>query len=572
MRKESKLSLSFLLTLICVMGMLLSACGGGGNNAASGEKAPANKQVLRQANPVADLGSLDPAVESDAPSSAAVGLAFVGLVSLDNNMNIQPELAQSWDTSADGLTWTFHLRPGLKFSNGDPLTSKDVAYTFDRALEPATKSQTGPAYLILIKGASELNSGKGKTIIGDGIKTPDDNTVAITLTQKAAYFLQTLTYDPSWIVNKKIVDKYGDQFQEHVAEGGGAGPWNVQTWEHKKRITMVPNQNYWGPKPQLTRYEMYFYENPKTIYEAYKTGQLDTAGVPSANIAEARTTLKDQFRQDPEVSVFYYGFNELVKPFDNKKIRQAFALAVNKDLINDKVWKGARPAINNIIPKGIPGYNADLKGIDGTNSTKGNPEMAKQLFADGLKEEGYKSVTDLPKLTLPYQSGSTDVNNEVTILTSTWKSVLGVDVNLQATDFHKLLQLKFGSQNNAQGLQMAQDGWGADYPDPQDIISILFGKNAQNNYYNFGQNKTKDAADQQKIQDEIAQADASQDKTARIQLYQKIEKEIVDQAPVVMVYQRNQVHVVKPYVKGYIYNTKNQVPAQYWPNIYLTNH
>ena len=152
-------------------------------------------------------------------------MVFTGLVELDANGNVVPYLAQSWTESADHLTYTFHLRPNLKFSDGTPLTSADVAYSIDRALQPATKSGTGPYYLRYIKDASALAAGKIKTIIGDSIKTPDASTVAITAAAPIPFFLDALTYPCSYVLEKSLVDKYGSPgFTDHLEEGGGDGP------------------------------------------------------------------------------------------------------------------------------------------------------------------------------------------------------------------------------------------------------------------------------------------------------------------------------------------------------------
>src|SRR5439155_7087297 len=135
---------------------------------------------------------------------------FTGLVGFDDKLNVTPELAQSWDESPDGLTWTFHLRPNLQFSDGTPLTSTDVAYSIHRSLQPAVKSTTAPIYEALILDSDKLNAGKIKTIINDSLMAPDDNTVVIKTNKNAAYFLQTLVYPSSFVVEKSLVDKYGN--------------------------------------------------------------------------------------------------------------------------------------------------------------------------------------------------------------------------------------------------------------------------------------------------------------------------------------------------------------------------
>ncbi len=193
----------------------------------------------------------------------------------DDKLQVQPQLASSYSLSSDGLTWTFKLKPNLKFSDGTPLTSADVVYSINRALLPATKSTVGPIYLALIKDSDKLNAGKITTIIGDSLLTPDPNTVVIIANKKAAYFLDALVYSTSYVVEKSLIDKYGANFTDHLNEGGGDGPFKVQTYTHGTNIVLVPNPNYYGAKPQLTKLIYPFYKQVDTNYKAYEAGQTD---------------------------------------------------------------------------------------------------------------------------------------------------------------------------------------------------------------------------------------------------------------------------------------------------------
>jgi oligopeptide transport system substrate-binding protein len=215
--------------LLCLTTVLLVACGNGGSSPATSHptKASASKQVyIYPETTVTDIKTFDPALSTDYNSIVAIDMVFTGLVQLDDNLNVRPQLAQSWQVGPDGLTWTFHLKTNLKFSDGTPLTSKDVAYSIDRALQPAVKSQTAPIYLALVKDSDKLLAGKIPTIINDSVLTPDDNTVVIKTNKKASYFLDALMYSCSYVVEKSLVDRYGNQnFTDHLAEGGGDGPF-----------------------------------------------------------------------------------------------------------------------------------------------------------------------------------------------------------------------------------------------------------------------------------------------------------------------------------------------------------
>ncbi len=344
-------------------------------------KAAANKQIaILPESGISDIATFDPGLSTDLPSIAAIDLVFTGLVQLDDKLEVKPQLATSYSVAADGLTWTFHLRPNLKFSDGSPLTSADVAYSIDRALQPSEKSTVGPIYLELIKDSDKLVAGKIKTIINDSIMTPDPSTVVLVTNKKATYFLDALTYSCSYVVEKSLVDKYGNTtFTDHLDEGGGDGPFKVASYTSGQNIVFVPNPNYYGPKPQLQKVVYPFYKEADTVYKAYQVGQVDQTGVPSANVVAARKLTKEYY-QVPQLWISYYAMNYLVKPFDNIKIRQAFELAINKELIVHAVWKDRLIATNHIVPKGMPGYNPNLTGPDGMAGTAGDPAKAKALF------------------------------------------------------------------------------------------------------------------------------------------------------------------------------------------------
>ena len=202
-------------------------------------KAPASKQVYTVPQVgITDIATLDPALvlAADQPSMSAIQMIYTGLVQLDDKLQVQPQLAASWDVSSDGLSWTFHLRHNLKFSDGTPLTSADVAYSIDRALQPSTKSPVAPIYLSLIRDSDKLLGGFTPTLINDSLLTPDANTLIITLKKKAPYFLAMLTYPCSFVVEKHLIDTYKTAFTDHLTEGGSTGPFKVSLYTHGKEI------------------------------------------------------------------------------------------------------------------------------------------------------------------------------------------------------------------------------------------------------------------------------------------------------------------------------------------------
>jgi oligopeptide transport system substrate-binding protein len=575
MRPSKKFMTTLLPTFLALMGMLLVACGGSSTTTTTTGKATPDKQVLNMPfqNLISDIKTFDPALSTDAPSISAIDLVFTGLVQFDDKLQVQPQLAASYSLGSDGLTWTFKLKPNLRFSDGTPLTSQDVVYSINRALLPATRSITAPIYLALVKDSDKLVAGKIKTIIGDSLLTPDPSTVVIVANKKASYFLDALVYSCSYTVEKSLIDKYGANFTDHLNEGGGDGPFKVQTYTHGTQIVLVPNPNYYGAKPQLTKLIYPFYKQADTNFKAYQAGQTDYAqGVPSADLATAKALPNNQYSLVPQLWINYYAMNYLVKPFDNIKIRQAFSLAIDRDLIAQSVWKGTVIPSYHIVPKGMPGYNANLTGPGGVASTKGNPGMAKTLFQQGLQEEGWTSVSEMPAIRLTYESGSQDVDNEVAALVQMWQTNLGVSVKASTEDFNKLLTDIPASTNNPKGLQFWGIAWIADYPDPQDWTTLQFDKGVPNNNSNYGQNNTSDAATQQQVQTALEAADVNPDQTSRLQAYMTAEQQLVNDVAWLSMEQVEVSQVLKPYVKGVVFNPQLLIPPDDWGNIYIQAH
>jgi oligopeptide transport system substrate-binding protein len=576
MRSGMIFSKKAILPIFFALSMLLVACGGGSGSggAATGPtqatKAPENKQVLvRPYEGLSDLSTLDPALDTDLYSEQAIYMIFNGLVQLDDKGNVIPVLAQSYKVSTDGLTYTFTLRDGLKFSDGTPLTSDDVVYSIDRAIQPATKSAYGYYYLNRIKDSDKLNAGKIKTLIGDSLLAPDPKTVVIVINQPAAYFLYALSDPLSWTIEKSYLQKYGNNFTDHLGTGGGSGPWIVSKYNHGQEIDFTPNQYYFGKKPQLREVARPFYKQSDTSFRAYQVGQLDRATVPTANLAAAKSLPDSQFHQDPALAISYWTMNYLVKPFDNIKVRQAFDLALNKDAIANDVYKGTVIATNHIVPQGQPGYDANLKGPDGTTSTAGNPTLARKLFDEGLQEDGLTRATLPPIIFTGSSVGQADIRNEFAAEQQMWQKALGITVKIDDIDFNKLNADTTGTQNNT-NLMAWGLGWIADYPDPQDWTSIQFGKGAGNNDSNYGQNNSSDAAQQQATQQLLAQADANSNPTERMQQYNQAEQQLVNDVAWLPTYQQSILYVQKPCVAGWVDNALDLVPSDDWGNMYIS--
>jgi oligopeptide transport system substrate-binding protein len=566
----------FLPLLASLLALLLAACGGSNPAQVSttAGKAPANQQIfIEEEYGVSDIDSFDPALSPDAPSNTAIQMVFTGLVGLNDKLQIIPEIAQSYKVSPDGLTWTFTLKPNLHFSDGTPLTSADVAYSIDRALKPSLKSTVAPGYLNLIKDSAKRNTGKISTLIGDSLLTPNSQTIVITISTRAAYFLDALAYPCSFVVEKKLVEQYGDtNWTNHLESGGGDGPWMVSKYEHSKEITFVPNPYYYGPHPQLKEVIFPFYQDPETGYKAYQAGQLSMAVVPGPEVPQARDQYKDQYRLIPQLWIDWYAMNYLIKPFDNIKIRQAFALAINKTSIAHGIYHDTVVATNHIVPQGMPGYDPNLTGPDGVQGASGNAALAKQLLQQGMQEEGY-TLSTLPAITMTGGSGGDPgLRSEFAAVQQMWKTVLGVNVKINDIDHNELITETDNAPHNPTGLQFWNLGWIADYPDPQDWTTLQFGNGSPYNLVNYGQNHATDATQQQALQQTMSQADAMQNQQERMTTYNQIEQHLVNDVAVLPMYQVSQAVLVKPCVTGLVLDSQLSTPPDSWGSVSISSN
>lgn len=580
MSRNRKCPTALLLTWTCVISLLLTACAhntGGISKSAPNviprvegtPMAPYDQQIYRFPLGITDISTLDPVLTTDIYSSRTIAMVFNGLIQLDDNLQVQPELAQSWEQSTDGLQWTFHLHSHLAFSDGTPLTSKDVAYSLDRALQPTTKSLC--ASNSLLKDSDKLSAGQIQTIIGDSILTPDAHTVVLKLMKKAAYFLYTLSTACHYIVEKSLISKYGNEkFTDHLTEGGGAGPFIVSQYLHKQQIDFVPNPYYYGFKPLLQKVIFPFIPTSDIAYRAYQIGELDYTSVPLDRFDEARQLI-NEYSLKPRLSISYARMNFLAKPFDNLHIRQAFALSIDRDTINNTLFKDTRTPTYHLIPQGMLGYNPNLTGPANVTDTRGDAPLARQLFQEGLREEGWPDISSMPPITFTYDTEPTS-DKIVTALRQMWQSVLGVNVIPNPIEFNTLLTGVDQAKGNPNGLQMWYLSWSPHFPDPQDCLTVHFGKGQPYNDSNYGQNDTADALQQQQVQHQLEQADVEANPTTRLLLYQSAEQQIINQVGWIPLFQATLITLRKPHVKGVVITPISLTPPGDWAHIYIAAH
>ena len=555
--------LPFILTLL--VGLLVACGSKGSSSSGSLTAASSDKQVLREVHEGGDFDALDPALTNSGLGDP-YNLIYSGLVTLQDDGTVAKQLASSYQVSPDGLTYTFILRAGLKFSDGTPLTADDVAYSINRTVLPATKSSVS-GYLSLLKDYDKAESGKIPTLIGDSIIVKDPTTLELVISQPAAYFVDALTYSTADVVEKSLVEKYGATWTDHLAEGGTSGPFKVQSYGHTSALVLVPNPNYFGFAPKIQKIIYTIGSDRDSNYKAFQAGQYDIAPVPPALDAIAKA--KPGFQEVSALASRFIEMNYMVKPLDNVHIRQALSLAINKDLIIGHIIGSSVTPSNHIVPKGIPGYSDALTGPAGVSSTAGDQTKAQQLFRLGLQEAGYKSASQFPTLSIEYDNAYKAGADTVTAIVAEWKTVLGITIKTVGVQSNQLWTDQANTIGHTGPLQMWYTSWGADYPDAQDWLTNWFGKGASENYTNYGQNNTTLAPEQQAVQAELAKADADQDQAERLKLYQDAEQKIVDEAGWITTYQSSYGYAVNPKLQGWKLNSQGTLATSDWANIYF---
>jgi oligopeptide transport system substrate-binding protein len=268
----------------------------------------------------------------------------------------------------------------------------------------------------------------------------------------------------------------------------------------------------------------------------------------------------------------YYTMNYLTKPFDNIHIRQAFALAINKTAIAKDVWKGTVIPTNHIVPQGMPGYNAQLTGPDGTQNLSGNTTQARTLLQRGIHEEGWSSITQIPAIKLTYATGVSNSDAEVNALIQMWQKVLGITVTANPIDYNTLLTQVTEATNNPNGLQMWGLAWVGEYPDMQDWLTRQFDRGMPNNNMNYGENTSNDAAQQQVLQQQLEAADSNVHAAARLQTYQHAEQQLVNDVAWLPIEQVTMPFLRQPGVFGMVDNASDMIPPNDWASIYVAQY
>ena len=497
------------------------------------------ENIFRRGND-AEPASMDPQLAQGMPEMHILRDMFVGLVDEDAGAHLIPGVAEKWETSDDGKTWTFHLRDN-NWSDGTPVTAHDFVYAWQRGVDPAVGSKYS-FFLYPIKNAKEITEGKQSTDTL-GVSAPDDKTLVVELNNPTPYFAGLLTNAVTYPVPKHIVEKHGKDWTraENIA---GNGAFKMREWKPQSRIVLEKSPNYYGADDvSLDKVIYYVSEDKNAELQRYRAGELDwTADVPNDQIKWLQENLQGELHIHNYLGTFYLGYNLTKPPFkDAAKLREALSLVVDRErIVKNITASGEQPAYGFVTP-GIANYQPYQPEY--ANWTREQRiEKAKALYA----EAGYSKENPL-HVELLYNTN--DNNKKVAIaVASLWKDALGVETALVNKEWKAYL-----NDRREYNTQVFRGSWMGDYEDANTFLDLFVSGGGSNT---IGLN---DSEYDKLIADAASETNAEK----RAAILQQAEKRLIDNHSLIPVYYFVSKHLVKPYVKGYEENVMNHWPSKY---------
>lgn len=481
----------------------------------------------------AEPETIDPALMTGSPEITLAEAMFEGLLGYTpGTLDPEPGVAEKWEISEDGLTYTFHLRDA-KWSNGQPITAEDFIYSWRRALDPKTAAEY--AYqLWYIKNAAAFTKGELKDFEQVGVKAPDPKTIVVTLENPTAFFLELVAFPTYFPVNKACVEKFGNRWTrpENIVTNG---PFVMKEWRAQDKIVFERNPKYWDAKTvKLDKIVAYAIVDDNTALRRYQTGELDwLRSLPEVQTAK----LKDdpEFHKIVSLGTHFYRLNCKKKPFDDPRVRQAFAMAIDRDRICKFVLHGQWDPAETFVPP--------MKGYTSPAGLKYDPKKAAALLA----EAGYPGGKGFPRVTLVFNTLKR--HEQVAIAAQDmWKKTLGVDVNLVNQEWKVYLKTI-----NDLDYDIGRSAWIGDYSDPNTFVD-MFVTDGGNNRTGWS-NKEYDAL--------VAEAAKTADKAKRLKMLEQAESILLKEAPILPIYFDMNLGLVRKTVLGFKDNARNRHPFKH---------
>lgn len=448
---------------------------------------------------------------------------FGGLVSFDPQLNLVPDLAESWSISPDGTTYTFTLRANARFHNGRPVTADDIIYSWERAADPETESNTVLTYLGDIVGVREMRDGQADHIAG--LRVIDERTIQVTLDAPKPYFLFKLTYPTAFVVDRANVESAPDWYRTP----NGTGPYRLVRWDSFELMLYERNEIYHLDPPSIPYVIVQLYTG--VGLRLYEVGDIDVTGIGYYDVPrmlDPQEPLHTDLLTGVSLCTSYVVFDVEQPPFDDPLVRQAFTMAFDREQYIEVVLDGIGLPAEGLYPPGLPGYDEALEGLPY------DPVQARRLLA----ESAYGGPDRMPSILYTTSGTGSSVSSSVSAQVDLWQQNLGVHITIENLEPDRY----YDEINAGNHGQILITGWCADYPDPENFADVLFHTGTEYNHGHYSNPQVDALLEQTRIE---------QDADERILLYQEIERMIVQDAPALFLVHSLSYVLVKPHIQGY---------------------
>ena len=454
------------LLAVMMLASLLAACSPAAKND--------GKTLTVQLGPNPE--TLDPALNSAVDGGNMLLFAYDCLLNIDEKNNVVAGAAEKWETSADGLTWTFTLRDGLKWSDGSALTAEDFVYSWKRVVDPKTAAPYGETVLGMVKGYAEAAEGNVDAL---DVKAADAKTLVVTLDHPCAYFDKLAAFATLSPVQKATIEANGDEWATKPETYICNGPFYIEKWVPSSYILFTKNPNYRdADRVKLDHIKCLLIEDSNAAYAAFTSGEAQMIkDVPTAEIKGFLENKNPEFFIDTILGTYYISLNDQKEPFTNPKVRQALSLAIDRNYVAGTLMDGTYIAAPNFMGPGIADWdgsnfydnaNGGKPYID-VNDHAGNVAKAKALLA----EAGYPNGEGLPTIT--YSTNDAGYHKVVAqYLQQAWKE-LGVNLDVKVVEWASFTPLR-----RAGDYEISRNGWVMDYNDPSNMLELFISTNGNN--------------------------------------------------------------------------------------------
>lgn len=535
-----KKKLSLILAAALTAGLALTGCGGSKTSDTTENTAGAESETAAEVKGVdvdttgylvaalnADIQTADVQKTSkdyEVPFNIFDRLVDVE-VDADGNSKIVPSLAENWDISDDGLEYTFHLRQGVKFHNGNDFTAEDVAYTFHRML--TVEGGVNTEFIDQIKGADELLAGETDTL--EGVEVVDDCTIKVTLKEPFAGFLASISSPGVSIYDSEATEAAGDQFGMDPAVTVGTGPFEFSSWSFNNQLVLTRNEDYWKGASKLPGVVIKIIPDTETQSMMFESGELDILDLDYAadSVDRFTETYPDQIVQGPRVGIVYFTMNFNKEPFQDVRVRKAVQMSIDRQAILDALYGGRGQVEQGIFPHGLIGFNPDQEEI------KYDPEAAKALLA----EAGYADGFDME---IAADSSASDTMTMALEIVSDQLAEVGIRAEIKNYDESTWLETRKSGE-----LGSFMSTWSADYNDPDNFIYTFFGNEEKTKIRSINYPDTE-------VMARVARARTIVNEDERLAEYKALEEKIVhEDAAWVPMFSRLHLFAVSKRVEGF---------------------